>query len=456
MTEACTFTYYNGLLVADTNLDLQGITGFAWDPRLGAWSAPGYLYRDTILQCLMRKIKFLDSAKAYEKLLLTPKSRMNLRPYQAEALSAWEQNKMYGTVCLPTGAGKTVLAMAAIDKALRSTLVVVPTIELVHQWQKVIGEHFGCSIGQWGDGKMLTEAITVSTYDSAAMHIEKCGDKFGLLIFDECHHLPAPGYQKIALVSLAPFRLGLSATLERADGKESVIYELVGPIVYQASIKDLASHFLSPYDVVTLEVPFSEDEQERYREAREYYTDFIKEQRINMSSPQGWQEFIIRVARSPRGSAVMQAYLEQKKLAQGAQSKLTVLWDLLIKHKEERMIIFTENNQFAYHIGQQFFLPVLTHKTKSKERKKFLDSFKSGEITTLVTSKVLNEGVDVPEASVGVVMSGNATVREHVQRLGRILRPSSGKRATLYELITQGSNEHFVSKRRRQHSAYQK
>ena len=80
--------------------------------------------------------------------------------------------------------------------------------------------------------------------------------------------------------------------------------------------------------------------------------------------------------------------------------------------------------------------------------------FRSGEYPVLVTSKVLNEGVDVPEASIGIIVSGSGSIREHVQRLGRILRKSSGKQATLYELVSQGTSEYYVSERRREHNAY--
>lgn len=110
----------------------------------------------------------------------------------------------------------------------------------------------------------------------------------------------------------------------------------------------------------------------------------------------------------------------------------------------------------AYQIGKNFVLPVLTHQTRPKERKQMLEYFRQGRIDVLVTSKVLNEGVDVPEASIGVVISGSAAVREHVQRLGRILRHQEGKRAVLYEVISKDTNEFYVNKRRRNHHAYQR
>ena len=89
-------------------------------------------------------------------------------------------------------------------------------------------------------------------------------------------------------------------------------------------------------------------------------------------------------------------------------------------------------------------------------RRRFLDAFRAGDYRILVTSKVLNEGVDVPEANVAIVVSGSGSIREHVQRLGRVLRARPGKRATLYELIARDTGEYYINERRRQHRAYER
>jgi superfamily II DNA or RNA helicase len=128
---------------------------------------------------------------------------------------------------------------------------------------------------------------------------------------------------------------------------------------------------------------------------------------------------------------------------------------ILSRHRGERTIIFTADNDAAYTIGRRFTLPVLTHHTKAAERKEFLDFFRQGKYPVLVTSKVLNEGVDVPQASVGIIVSGSGSVREHVQRLGRILRTAPGKaQAVLYELISANTSEESISERRRGHDAF--
>ena len=118
------------------------------------------------------------------------------------------------------------------------------------------------------------------------------------------------------------------------------------------------------------------------------------------------------------------------------------------------MIVFTHTNDCAYEVSRRFLVPVITHQTKPKERRAVLRGLEDGATPVVVTSRVLNEGVDVPSVSVGVVLSGTSTVREHVQRLGRILRKAEGKHAVLYEVVTADTSEEAASTRRRKHDAY--
>jgi superfamily II DNA or RNA helicase len=445
------------ILVANPNssINLKNL-GAIWDERTSQWRTPAFHYKELVLQCHNRSLQYQDKVRSYQNIGLEFQNPIIPRPHQKEALEAWIKAERRGTVCLPTGAGKTVLAMLAISNCKRPALIVVPTIELLHQWHDVIKKTFDYDAGILGGGSHEIKEITVSTYDSASLHFEKLGNKFGLLVFDECHHLPAPRNMRIAEGSIAPFRLGLSATVERADAGEKEIYRLVGPLVYEAEVQGVIGQGLSPYDVITIKVDMTEKEIEQYREQRAIYTSFVKAQHINFSQPNGWMQFVAISSRTPGGRAAMQAFRKQKKMAQAAGGKLVALWRILTQHVGERVIVFTDDNEFAYQIGSKYFLPVLTHRTKTAERKKMLESFRNGKLSVLVTSKVLNEGVDVPEASIGVVMSGSGTVREHVQRLGRVLRYKEGKRATLYEIVTKGTGEGAINQRRRQHHAYQK
>lgn len=429
--------------------------GVLWDERTKSWRAPAHSYRDLVLGLRERGITTTDAARGYDPLALTLTEAIVPREHQAKALRAWVEGGRRGVVQLPTGAGKTYLALLALIQTQRPALVVVPTIDLLHQWQTVLEKHLGRRIGALGGGTREILDVTVATYDSAALTVEHLGNRFGLLIVDECHHLPAPQYQMIAMASIAPFRLGLSATVERTDGRESEIFRLLGPLCYEARIGDMVETVLAPYDVVNIEVPLSGEEARQYQDARAVYTAFLRRVGVNFNSPQGWMDFVRKAARLPGGKEAMRAYRSQKRLAQAASAKLEELWRILAEHQGDRVIVFTDDNAMAYRIGCEFVLPVLTHQTRLAERKKMLEAFRSGDLSVIVTSKVLNEGVDVPDARVGVVISGSGAVREHVQRLGRILRHRPGKRAVLYELVSKGTSELQVNRRRKMHHAYQ-
>jgi superfamily II DNA or RNA helicase len=323
------------------------------------------------------------------------------------------------------------------------------------QWQGVLSKHLGMAVGLLGGGVSDRQPVTVTTYDSAAVQTEFHGNRFGLLVCDECHHLPAPSYRFIAEGSIAPYRLGLSATLARADGGEKVCEALLGPLVHRSEISELKGEFLAPYEVSRVEVPLTEEEQRRHDEARALYLGFVRSRGIRFGSPGGWARFLAESQRSDEGRAAYRAYREQRRIALTSKAKVDVLWRILREHRDERIIVFTEDNDTVYALARWLLLPALTHHTPVPERKALLSAFAAGELPALLTSRVLNEGVDVPDASVGVILSGSGSVREHVQRLGRLLRKRPGKRARLYELCSQGTAEANISERRRQHGAYQ-
>ena len=147
----------------------------------------------------------------------------------------------------------------------------------------------------------------------------------------------------------------------------------------------------------------------------------------------------------------MLAHREAKEIALGTDAKLRILIDLISKHYPERILIFTNDNATVYRISQQFLIPAITYQTPVKERHDILTRFKAGEYKTLVASHVLNEGVDVPDARIAIILSGTGSTREYVQRLGRVLRKGTekNKQAILYEVITEDTSEERTSQRRR-------
>lgn len=425
-----------------------------WDPRSACFRAPASHYAPLVLALKELGLAVDDAARGYVELEFGLRAHKEPRPFQSEALAALRAAKGRGIVVLPTGAGKTHVAVMAIDKWRRSTLVVAPTLDLVRQWYDVLRTSFGVEVGIVGGGEHTIHPLTVTTYDSAYLHMEHLGARFGCVVFDECHHLPAEAYSLAAQQCLAPFRLGLTATLERADGREAVLEQLIGPVVYRKEIIELSGEYLADYETERVSLRLSPAEREEYDAERAIYTGFLRSQGIRMSSPQGWMEFVQRSARGPAGRRAMLAYRRQRELALAAPAKLEYLEFLLHVHRGDLMLVFTQDNATAYEISRRFLVPAITHQTKVSERSEILERFGKGQYGCVVTSKVLNEGVDVPEANVAVVISGSGSVREHVQRLGRILRQREGKRARLYELVSAGTTETFTSERRRDHAAY--
>jgi superfamily II DNA or RNA helicase len=284
--------------------------------------------------------------------------------------------------------------------------------------------------------------------------MDHMGDRFGIVIFDECHHLPSGSFALSARSCVAPYRMGLTATPERGDGREVDLDALIGPIVYRKDIVELSGNYLADYDVERVSVELTEAERRLYDAERSLYRGFLARHGIRMSSPAGWGEFVLHSSRSVEGRRAMAAYRMQRRLAFAASAKLDYLEHLLSVHRRDRAILFTEDNATAYDVSRRFLLPAITHQTKVKERSRVLSGLADGSYGAVVTSRVLNEGVDVPDANVAVVLSGSGSVREHVQRLGRILRKKDGKRALLYELVTARTGETYTSERRREHSAY--
>ena len=447
-------------------LELRGLErdaapppGCAWDERDACHRAPACGYADLVLWARDQGHALEDKARRYQELAQGARGLPPSRPFQTEALDAWRKARGRGVVVLPTGAGKTHVALRAIDDRRRSALVVAPTLDLVRQWHDLLHAAFGGddgmgAIGVLGGGQHEVQALTVSTYDSAWAHMEHLGARFGLVVFDEVHHLCAESYAQAARLCLAPYRLGLTATPERADGREALLAALVGPIVYRKEIDELEGEWLAEYDVVRLEVTLSDADRAAYDAARAEYRAFVHKSGVRLSSPQGWSELIKRAARSAEGRAALAAHRRQRALAFAAPQKLDEVERLLTQHAGARTLIFTDDNATAYAIARRFLVPVITHQTKVRERSAVLHAFSDGTLPILATSRVLNEGVDVPDAQVAIIVSGTGSVREHVQRLGRVLRRREGKRAVLYEIVTADTGEAHTSDRRRDHVAY--
>jgi len=426
------------------------------DPRAGdgVGRVPAHRYAALLADCHERGVTVEDRVLDPEPLGDGPapalRSSYELRPYQRDALDAWEAADRRGVVELPTGSGKTVIGLAAIEAVGGPALVVVPTIDLLEQWRRQLETEFDVPVGQLGGGEQRVAGLTVATYDSAYLRADELGDRFDLVVFDEVHHLGAEGYREIARLLAAPARLGLTATFERPDGGHEAVRELVGDVVTRLDPEDLAGEHLAPYDVRRVAVELTEEEREVYERNQETFTDYLARSDIDMRSGSDYRKLVMRSGTDPEARAALLAKQRAREVVYNSDAKLDALADVLERHREDRVIVFTAHNDLAHRVAERFLVPAITHHTGATERRRVLEHFRDGTYTRVVSSNVLDEGVDVPDANVAVVLSGSGSEREFTQRLGRVLRPSADReRALLYEVVADETAEENVAERRR-------
>jgi superfamily II DNA or RNA helicase len=474
-TESIPRAYFDGGTIVLDNIkaSMPVPTPFRW--LQGKWRCRAVDYR--LIRSWLQEQNIRNTIPRWQKLTLHFQEQRELHSYQLEALNAWLAANRWGSVVLPTGAGKTILALRALLETGVSTLIIVPTIDLLHQWYACLENAFGIPIGTWYGLEKQAQPITVTTYPSAWSHAETLGNLFKLLIFDEIHHLPAPSWHEIALMCAAPYRLGLTATYPHADNSTrlpafqsrqansspqlsllssptslepvALLHELVGPVVYRKQIDDLTGEQLAEYRTQRIRVNLSAAEQVAYDAAYATYSGYVRESRLREShGPAWWHEFTRRSAYEARARRAKVAELKWKEIIYQAQGKLAVLAQLLREHAQQSMLIFTAHNRFAYRISRYYLIPVITHQTKAAERKATLDKFRQRQYRVIVTTRVLNEGIDVPEAKIAVILGGSASDREYVQRLGRVLRKQGNTEAILYEVIVRNTADERIAERR--------
>ena len=429
---------------------VESVPGVAWDDRGLVARAPAHRYaalRDALAD---RGVAVDDRVATPDADRLSLSHAYDLRPYQAEAVAAWRDAGDRGVIQLPTGAGKTVVAMDVVAELGVPTLVVVPTIDLLDQWRRELETEFGVAVGQFGGGEQAQEPITVSTYDSAYLRAEDVGGDFGLVVFDEVHHLGGEGYRDAARLVAAPARLGLTATFERPDGAHEVVADLVGPKVYEAAVDDLAGEHLADYEVRRIEVELGPAERDAYEAAQGTFVDYLKRSNLSVRSGSDYRKLVMRSGTDPKAREALLAKQRARRIMMNADAKVDTLGRLLDRHRDDRVIVFTAHTDLVYRLSERYLLPAITSETGAAERREILQRFRDGTYSRVVTANVLDEGVDVPDANVAVVLAGSGSEREFTQRLGRILRPKAdGGRALLYEVVSEETAEERVADRRR-------
>jgi superfamily II DNA or RNA helicase len=221
-------------------------------------------------------------------------------------------------------------------------------------------------------------------------------------------------------------------------------------------VDELSGRELADYRTIRIRVDLTPEEQAAYDQAYAEYTGFVRQAGLREThGPGWWGEYTRRSAYDAQARQAKVAERELRRIVAAAQDKLKVLDDLLKEHAHEQTLIFTDHNELVYQTSRRHLLPAITHQTKAKERKEILEDFNAGHYRAIVTSRVLNEGIDVPEAKVAVILGGSSSAREYIQRLGRILRKRANKTALLYEVIVRGTVEEGISARRRRKPKYE-
>jgi superfamily II DNA or RNA helicase len=426
--------------------------------------AHGLDYKEIVEYLEKSDFGFINDATNFIPSPVIEINNLQLRDYQKNAIKNWIESSMRGCVVLPTGAGKTAVGIKAIEKVNSSALVVVPTIDLMEQWTdnltKYLNQNHGnkkdnvnslsITIGNLGGGKEDIQAITVATYDSAYLRAPHIGNQFELVIFDEVHHLPAPGYRSIAEQLIAPYRLGLTATIQREDGLHELIPRLVGGIVFQLGPKDLSEqNYLAGFDIEQRRVNLTLEEQIEYDVNYSKFIANLAKLGFRVPSMHNLRRLIMMSNKSKIAREGLLARNKANEIALNSKSKVKELEKILQENKNTKTIIFTQNNKMVYYLSNKFLIPVITYKTIKDERHDVLDGFKSGRYNVVVTSKVLDEGIDVPDAELGIIVSGTGSGREFIQRLGRLLRPKhDGRKAKLIEIVSKQTREINTSTKR--------
>ena len=429
-------------------VEVKGLQHLKWDERVSAYRGPAFLvpliYTELLARGFCAELPAIKNQKP-----VFQADETALRPYQSAALSAWEIAGFRGTVVLPTGSGKTLVAAAAIRKVGRATLIIVPTLVLLRQWAAVLDKNLGIQTGTFGDGERHIKPVTIATFESAYRHMAWLGDKFDFIVVDEVHHFGGGIRDEALEMSMASFRLGLTATPAVGEEWHQGIARILGPVVYQLDLHDLRGTYLSDFEVVRIHLELNPKERAAYE------TGMTAFRRVNevfrADYPRGsWKDFIFYASRTEAGRGALKGLQTAQRILYCPECKHTALGSILGRHTDDKVLIFTPDTATAYEISRRHLIMPLTSDVARKEREDALSWFRSGEISALVSCQVLNEGFDVPDANVAIILGGRRGEREHLQRVGRILRWKDGRKAKIFELVCNRTLEIRQANRRGQ------
>jgi superfamily II DNA or RNA helicase len=356
---------------------------------------------------------------------------IQLRPYQAEALEAWKRSGMRGIVVMPTGAGKTYLGLAAMKEELDrggSVAVLVPTIVLAEQWRQRIWETLHVRAALYCTTEKALGRVTVFVVNSAYLYRDLLRP-FTLVILDEAHHLGAPKWREIVNQLNGKRILGLTATPENAPL----------PVVYKMLIAHARAHgAVADLEVIPYFVSLTHEEWVAYSEIERKIRETARALRYAEARGSARE-----VAELDRALKILTG--KRRQLMSEVIAKRHAVLEIAMKHRGERVLVFTESIRGAEAIREVLMRAGVRAATYHSKMPKHLRNVVLAEwgrsFEVLVAVRSLDEGVDVPEARVGIIVASGKSVRQLTQRMGRLIRPRPGKRALLYVVIARGTYE---------------
>lgn len=354
-----------------------------------------------------------------------------LRDWQKEAYAKWISSGWNGIFLGCTGSGKSIAAMYCFQEKNVSTLIVVPTIALMHQWREEISKHFGLTedeIGWIGDGKKITKKITVAVVNSVRnMDLSQ----FEMIVLDEAHRYGSFENIRPIMQNEFKYKLGITATLKRSDGQHRELEKLIGPVCYEYTTEDAVKQgVLSKFKIINVGIDLLPTEYEKYiNHTRTIDSNSFNGmfQAINDHGHPKWHEAI----------AAVRATAWRKAVISNAKNKMSALVEIVRENENKKIIIFNETIKMAELerkiLKKEGFESEIYH-SKSKNQEA-IEKFKNGEVKILVSVKSLNEGLDVKDVDVGIRVAGTNQDRDTIQRLGRGLRVVEGKEGAKYYQI---------------------
>jgi len=329
--------------------------------------------------------------------------KVDLRDYQKEYIEKAHEKKA-AVLANPAGSGKTVTSIGLMAKIDAPTLILVPQRSLVGQWKRELLDKTTLTedqIGEYhGDEKKMND-VTIATYHMAGEKTQVFRNEWGLIIFDEVHHIPSKLFRKTADLQ-STRRIGLSASPVREDSKEREIFALIGQEIGSDWARFFAEgHVVKPDVEIQLVEWASDHYRHKYEEA----------------------------------SGIKKAIIASKNPA-----KKQNLEKILEKHEDEKTIIFCDWIDQGETLSEEYDIPFVSGETDFDEREDYFEKFRQGELNTIIVSRIGDEGLDLPDAEIGIVMSGQGgSRRQATQRAGRVMRPFGD--AQVYMVATKGSNE---------------